>query len=88
MNKVELQENVPDQFDGERLDRTLALIWPEYSRAQFKQWIIAGEVTVDSNIITLPRHTVYAGQPISVSTHIDSKTDWQAEGCSSYSQKP
>ena len=66
MSTIELQTQIPSNLNGERLDRALAQIWPEYSRAQFKQWILAGEISVNGTIITLPRQVVYEGESISL----------------------
>ena len=38
---------VPEDLAGERLDRALARMFPEYSRTRLKDWLVEGFVTVD-----------------------------------------
>ncbi|WP_423821360.1 23S rRNA pseudouridine(1911/1915/1917) synthase RluD [Salinisphaera sp. SPP-AMP-43] len=38
---------IPDDHAGARLDKTLAVLLPDYSRSRLKQWLSAGDLTVD-----------------------------------------
>lgn len=38
---------VPEELAGQRLDRIAAELWPDCSRSRLKQWIEAGDLTVD-----------------------------------------
>jgi len=40
-------KTVPDELAGQRLDRALAKMFPEYSRSRLKSWILQGFVTID-----------------------------------------
>ena len=63
----ELRElTVPVSSHGERLDRTLALVVPEFSRSYLQQLIFAGAVTQNSNIQTKSSIKVKAGDALSI----------------------
>ena len=51
---------------GERLDKALALLMPEHSRARLQQWIEAGHVCLNDSPCTRVRHIVAAGDRIVV----------------------
>ncbi len=57
---------VPADLAGQRLDRALAVLMPEYSRSRLQQWIEQGRVTVEGQLCK-PREPVVAGQQIRVS---------------------
>ena len=54
---------VPDSCRGERLDLTLAGLFPDYSRMRLKQWIEGGQVRVDG-AVRRPRDRVAGGERI------------------------
>jgi 23S rRNA pseudouridine1911/1915/1917 synthase len=47
-----LRRVAPPAFAGERLDKTLARVFPEYSRGRLQSWIEAGRVRVDGAVGT------------------------------------
>jgi 23S rRNA pseudouridine1911/1915/1917 synthase len=60
-----LEKPVPPEMSGQRLDRTLAVMFPEYSRSRLKSWVLQGNVLVDGRELR-PRDAVSAGQAIVV----------------------
>ena len=56
---------IPAEFDGERLDRSIARLCPEHSRARIQAWIRKGEVRVDGEP-RRQRDTVRCGQEITI----------------------
>jgi len=50
---------------GERLDKALATLLPEYSRNRLKSWFEAGAVTVDGKV-TKARYILRGGESIKV----------------------
>jgi 23S rRNA pseudouridine1911/1915/1917 synthase len=56
-------ETVPDDLAGERLDRALARMFPEYSRTRLKDWLMAGFVTVDGGAMR-PKDPVAGGETV------------------------
>jgi 23S rRNA pseudouridine1911/1915/1917 synthase len=60
-----LEKAVPPEMSGQRLDRALASMFPQYSRSRLKSWILQGSVLVDDREMR-PRDAVSAGQNIVV----------------------
>jgi 23S rRNA pseudouridine1911/1915/1917 synthase len=54
---------VPDELAGERLDRALARMFPEYSRTRLKDWLVGGYVTVDGGSLR-PKDLVAGGERV------------------------
>lgn len=65
MNDTDSQQaaRVGDEQDGKRFDKTLAELFPEYSRARLQAWIKAGRATLDGAIVQ-PKAQVKSGQEI------------------------
>jgi 23S rRNA pseudouridine1911/1915/1917 synthase len=55
---------VPERLFDKRLDQCLAVLFPEYSRSKLKEWILAGFVSVDDEIIDTPRLKLKSGEEI------------------------
>jgi 23S rRNA pseudouridine1911/1915/1917 synthase len=60
-----LEERVPDGQRGQRLDLTLAQLFPDYSRTRLKAWIEAGRIFVDG-AVPKPRDVVRGGEVVRV----------------------
>ena len=56
---------IPMEGGGERLDKALASLLPEYSRNRLKSWVEAGAVTVDGKV-TKARYILRGGESIKV----------------------
>ena len=54
---------IPPQLAGQRLDRALAQLVPEYSRSRLQQWIREGQVLPDGER-TIPRAPVAEGAQV------------------------
>ncbi len=61
MSQESTIKNVPDELAGQRLDRALAKMFPDYSRSRLKSWLIAGAITVDGQS-PRPRDPVLGGE--------------------------
>lgn len=57
------QKTVPVELAGQRLDQSLAQMFPQYSRSRLKSWILQGFVTVDDREMR-PRDAVAGGENI------------------------
>jgi 23S rRNA pseudouridine1911/1915/1917 synthase len=57
------EQTVPDDLAGERLDRALARMFPEYSRTRLKDWLVEGLVTVNGGAMR-PRDLVFGGETV------------------------
>ncbi|WP_414707034.1 23S rRNA pseudouridine(1911/1915/1917) synthase RluD [Salinisphaera sp.] len=54
---------IPASHTGKRLDKTLAELLPDYSRSRLKQWLTAGDLTVDG-ATPAPRTAVAGGEAV------------------------
>jgi len=69
---------IPENFDGWRLDRTLAEVFPDYSRSNLKNWILEGKILVDHNTVR-PRFTVEGGELVELRVEPEQKTEWKPQ---------
>jgi len=67
---------VPEELAGQRLDRALAQMFPEYSRSRLKAWLLAGTITVDGGS-PRPRDAVAGGE--SVALQVEPEASMPAE---------
>ncbi len=65
MNADPMVRTVPEDLAGQRLDRALAQMFPEYSRSRLKTWLLAGSITVDGGS-PRPRDPVLGGELIAL----------------------
>jgi 23S rRNA pseudouridine1911/1915/1917 synthase len=68
------QAEFTDAEAGMRLDQALAQLFTEYSRTAIKQWIEAGQVTVNSSACR-PRYCVRSGDSVRFSATLDASND-------------
>ena len=65
-NEDALSFVVPEDKLGERLDKVLAELMPQISRARLQTWIEDGAVVVNDEVATKVRQKVSAGDEIEV----------------------
>ena len=74
-----LEDFIPDESAGMRLDQALAHLFPDYSRGQITKWIKAGFVTVDKQQIR-PRDSILGGEHVVINAQIEAVDNtWIAE---------
>lgn len=66
MSKNIINLLVPDESDGERLDRFLAEALPQYSREYLKSLIVENKVSIHSQAMAKPAYRVSEGQTLQV----------------------
>jgi 23S rRNA pseudouridine1911/1915/1917 synthase len=71
--QVVAQAVVPVDAAGERLDKVLAELFPQYSRSRLSAWIKAGEVRVDGRSAR-PRDAVRGGERIELEARVEAAT--------------
>ena len=59
---------------GQRLDQTLAELFPEYSRSRLKTWIEADLVKLNDRITNIPREKVFGGERIEIIVEVEDET--------------
>ena len=69
--KIQHQNIVPESCLGKRLDQTLAQMFPDYSRSRLKDWILAGSVSINGQVITKAREKVSGGETIVIDAEVE-----------------
>jgi 23S rRNA pseudouridine1911/1915/1917 synthase len=77
--EINLKSEITATQTGQRLDQTLAELFPDYSRTRIKEWILTGAVYVDGVVLTKPREKVLEGQEIEVEATLQEETKAQAQ---------
>ncbi len=65
MTEEQHQQTVPPELAGERFDKALARMFPEYSRSRLQDWIAKGLATVDGRPMR-PRDPVRGGEAVTL----------------------
>ena len=64
-NNIQKDAVIPLEFAGIRLDKALAQLFPDYSRAMLSKWLKAGDILVDGHIMS-QKEKVKGGESISL----------------------
>lgn len=70
-NTLQLEATTGAEHFSLRLDQVLADLFPEYSRSKLKTWIQGGNVSVNGQVITVPRHKMQMDEVVTVSAEIE-----------------
>jgi 23S rRNA pseudouridine1911/1915/1917 synthase len=65
MNVEPTIRTIPEELAGQRLDRALAKLFPEYSRSRLKAWLLDGAIVVDGSS-PRPRDPVHGGESVTL----------------------
>jgi len=65
MNGETTIRTIPEELAGQRLDRALAALFPEYSRSRLKAWLLDGALSVDGTS-PRPRDPVQGGETVAL----------------------
>jgi 23S rRNA pseudouridine1911/1915/1917 synthase len=76
--RVERSAQVPLALAGQRLDRVVAEIFPDFSRSRLADWIKAGRLTVDGRPAR-PRDPVVGGETVVLATDLELQVDAAGE---------
>lgn len=73
-----LHATVPAEAMGERIDRVLARLFPQYSRSRLQQWLDSGHITLDG--LPVDRKTkVKGGETVQVNPQPGHSENWTAQ---------
>lgn len=61
---------IPAELAGQRLDKALARMFPEYSRSRLKEWLLAGAITIDGSSWR-PRDAVEGGESVTLEPPVE-----------------
>lgn len=83
MTKSSLQENieqieVDNSYAGFRLDKVLALYFPDLSRSRLQAWIKNNQIKVQGEIIDKPKYKLLGGEFLEVETTLEDQGEWKA----------
>jgi 23S rRNA pseudouridine1911/1915/1917 synthase len=76
---VSLAGLVPDLLAGKRLDQVIAEMFPDFSRMRLKDWILAGNVSVEGKIVKKPRVKMIGGEQIAIEAEIEEAVAYAPE---------
>ncbi|EGT82994.1 23S rRNA pseudouridine(1911/1915/1917) synthase [Haemophilus quentini] len=79
MPQITLSAEVQSEQMGQRLDQTLAELFPEYSRSRLKTWIEADLVKLNDRITNIPREKVLGGEKIEITVEVEDETRFEPE---------
>ena len=79
MPQITLSAEVQPEQMGQRLDQTLAELFPEYSRSRLKTWIEADLVKLNDHITNIPREKVLGGEKIEITVEVEDETRFEPE---------
>ena len=78
-NTIQLEASTEAAHFGLRLDQVLADLFPEYSRSKLKTWIQDGNVAVNGEVITIPRHKMQMDELVTVQAEMDVQVTSEAQ---------
>ena len=78
-NTIQLEASTEASHFGLRLDQVLADLFPEYSRSKLKTWIQDGNVSVNGEVITIPRHKMQMDELVTVNAEMDIQVSSQPQ---------
>ena len=77
--QVQLTATVSESQLGQRLDQTLAELFPDYSRSRIKEWILDRRVTVDGVMVDTPKEKVLGGELVAIDAEIEEAQRWEPQ---------
>ncbi|WP_439256560.1 23S rRNA pseudouridine(1911/1915/1917) synthase RluD [Lonepinella sp. BR2271] len=77
--QITLSAEVQPEQMGQRLDQTLAELFPDYSRSRLKTWIEADLVRVNGQLFNVPRHKLLGGEQVEICVEVEDETHYTPE---------
>ncbi|KHT38647.1 23S rRNA pseudouridine(1911/1915/1917) synthase RluD [Vibrio sinaloensis] len=77
--QIELTNTVQDSQLGQRLDQAIAELFADFSRSRLKEWLLAGKVQVNGEVVTKPRTKVMGGEEIILQAELEDEERWEAQ---------
>lgn len=76
--QIHLSARIPARDAGRRLDQVLAELFPDFSRSRLQQWLKAGEVLLDGEVVA-PRYRVFGGEAVEIDAGLPAAGDVKAQ---------
>ncbi|AYO15573.1 23S rRNA pseudouridine(1911/1915/1917) synthase RluD [Vibrio owensii] len=77
--QIVLTNTVKDSQLGQRLDQAIAELFADFSRSRLKEWLLAGKVQVNGEVVTKPRTKVMGGEDITLQAELEDEERWEAQ---------
>lgn len=77
--QIELSAVVAEHQVGQRLDQVLAEMFQDYSRSRLKEWILAGFVTVNGEVVVKARGKMQYGNTIVLNAEVDEEVRFEPQ---------
>lgn len=77
--QIELTSTVKESQLGQRLDQAAAELFSDFSRSRIKEWLLAGNMTVNGEVVTKARLKVMGGEEITVKAELEDEERWLAQ---------
>ncbi|MHA2878733.1 23S rRNA pseudouridine(1911/1915/1917) synthase RluD [Vibrio campbellii] len=77
--QIVLTNTVKDSQLGQRLDQAIAELFADFSRSRLKEWLLAGKVQVNGEVVTKPRTRVMGGEEITLQAELEDEERWEAQ---------
>ena len=79
MTEADLLEGIiPDEWAGERVDQSLARLFPDFSRSRLQSWLKEGHILLN-NEVKRAKDKVLGGEKVILQVVLGSENDWSAE---------
>ena len=75
---VERELTIPVEWVGQRIDRTLAELWPDLSRSKIHDWILDSSLQVNG-ARTKPSYKVRGNERVCVRAQLGTELDWESQ---------
>ena len=79
MAQITLSAEIQPEQMGQRLDQTLAELFPDYSRSRLKTWIEQDLVFVNGQVLNVPRIKVLGGEQVEIIVEVEDETHFEPE---------
>jgi len=78
-DRIRLAAEIAPEQAGQRLDQALAALFPDYSRSRLQQWVRAGAVRLDDQVVTRSNLKVAGGEAVTVDAVLERAPEVAAE---------
>ncbi len=75
---IQRSARIPASAAGRRLDQVLAELFPDFSRSRLQQWVKAGDVLLDGEVVAA-RYKVAGGERVDIGARLPAESDVQPQ---------
>ncbi len=78
IQKIEQTVAIPEHLRGQRLDKALAWVWPQYSRTRLQNWLKQGNILINGRQMKA-KDTIEGGESATLRAEIIANEEWLAQ---------